>query len=69
MYYKFRFRIPKEAKGGFKANLQNNADLACEIFEENGNIYAEISNNTSFFNFSMFLIELLNIKKYLINNN
>src|SRR5690606_15594853 len=68
MYYKFLFSLSdkKENHEQIKSYFKNNQYVHCEILNQNEKYYLELSNTSSFYNFSSFLIDLVNIKQYFL---
>jgi hypothetical protein len=60
-YYRVSLKVPKEKIEEFKNHFKNNSDLEIKIKGED----LEVSNNTSFYNFSQFLVDLVSAKNIL----
>jgi hypothetical protein len=60
-YYRVSVKVPKEKIEEFKNHFKNNSDLEIKVNGED----VEVSNNTSYYNFSQFLVDLVSAKNIL----
>jgi hypothetical protein len=63
--FRLKLKVPKQSEEAITNHFKNITDLSVKASHEDDSCVLEISNNTTFYNFSAFLIELINIKEYL----